>query len=160
VRDDCFAGEQLQSIEDARRRSRHWSLEEYGMRRHSTTRRIPREHFEAEEKAQLLPAPTERYDVPRWSEPKIARDQHAQVASALYSLPTAFIGKKLRARQDRSTVRFYDKGVIVKTHARVLPGRRSTDQRSACLVMATFRRDPSSKGELPPDRQRPGHLLA
>lgn len=127
VRDDCFAGEELPMLDDARRRGRHWCLEEYGMRRHSTTRRMPLEYFEAEEKAQLLPAPTERYDIPRWCDPKVGRDQHAQVDRALYSLPTAYIGTKLRARADRATVRFYDKGVLVKTHARVLPGRRSTD---------------------------------
>lgn len=127
VRDDCFAGEQLQSLEDARRRGRYWCLDEYGTRRHSTTRRKPLEHFEAEEKASLLPAPTERYDVPLWCDPKVGRDQHAQVDRALYSLPHPYVGKVLRARADRSTVRFYHGGVIVKAHPRVLPGRRSTD---------------------------------
>ena len=127
VRDDCFAGEFLQTLDDARHRGRHWGLEEYGMRRHSTTRRLPLEHFEAEEKPKLLPAPSERYDMPLWCEPKIARDQHAQVDRALYSLPASYVGKRLRARADRSTVRFYLGAVIVKTHPRVLPGRRSTD---------------------------------
>lgn len=127
VRDDCFAGEQLQTLEDTRRRGRHWCLEEYGARRHSTTRRMPLEHFEAEEKAQLLPAPTQPYDIPLWREPKVGRDQHAQVDRALYSLPHRYVGKVLRARADRSTVRFYDGALLVKTHPRVLPGRRSTD---------------------------------
>lgn len=127
VRDDCFAGEVLQTLEDAQWRGRQWAREEYGMRRHSTTRRRPLEHFETEERPKLLPAPTERYDVPLWCEPKVARDQHAQVDRALYSLPTVYVGKMLRARADRSTVRFYSGVVLVKTHARVLPGRRATD---------------------------------
>jgi hypothetical protein len=127
VRDDCFAGECLQSLEDAQQRARHWGREEYGMRRHSTTRRLPREHFETDERPQLLPVPTERYDIPLWCDPKVARDQHAQVDRALYSLPDGYVGKHLRARADRSTVRFYLGGVLVKTHARVLSGHRSTD---------------------------------
>ena len=127
VRDDCFAGERLQSLEEARHRGRHWGLEEYGLRRHSTTRRLPREYFEADERPHLLPVPAERYDIPRWSEPKVARDQHAQVDRALYSLPTIYVGKHLRARADRMTVRFYLGAVIVKTHAPVPPGHRSTD---------------------------------
>lgn len=127
VRDDCFAGEQLQTLDDARARGRRWAFEEYGMRRHTTTYRLPREHFETDELPQLLPPPTERYDVPLWGEPKVARDQHAQVARALYSLPSLYVGKHLRARADRSTVRFYCGAVLVKTHARVLAGRRSTD---------------------------------
>lgn len=127
VRDDCFAGEQLQSLDDARHRGRHWCLAEYGMRRHSTTHRLPLEHFETDEKPHLLPAPAQRYDIPLWRDPKVGRDQHAQVDRALYSLPHRYVGKVLRARADRSTVRFYDRGVIVKTHPRMLPGRRSTD---------------------------------
>jgi len=127
VRDDCFAGEQLHTLEQARAHARRWCLEDYGMRRHSTTQRLPREHFEAEEHGQLLPVPTTPYDVPVWCEPKVARDQHAAVAKALYSLPTELVGKRLRARADRLTVRFYAHSVLVKVHPRTPPGKRSTD---------------------------------
>ena len=127
VRDDCFAGERLRDLEAARRHAHQWCLQDYGMRRHSTTQRLPLEFFEAEEKSALLPAPTEAYDVPLWCDPKVARDHFAQVARALYSLPTRFIGRRLRARADRQTVRFYDRGVLVKTHPRKPPGDRSTD---------------------------------
>jgi hypothetical protein len=41
------------------------------MRRHSTTQRLPREHFEAVEAARLLPGPTTVYDVPTWCDPKV-----------------------------------------------------------------------------------------
>src|SRR6058998_1511367 len=127
VRDDGFAGEHLQNLEMARAHARHWCEHEYGMRRHSTTQRLPREHFEAEERARLLPAPTTRYDLPLWCEPKVARDQHAQVARALYSLPTLWVGKRLVARADSATVCFYNGLVLIKTHPRVPPGGRSTD---------------------------------
>ena len=127
VRDDCFAGETLRDLEHARDHARHWCEHEYGMRRHSSTARLPREHFEAEERAALLPAPTTPYDVPLWAEPKVARDQHAQVARALYSLPTRWVGRRLRARADSVTVRFYHGAELVKTHPRQRPGGRSTD---------------------------------
>lgn len=128
VRDDCFAGEKLRSIEEARELGRRWCLSEYGMRRHSRTQRLPLEHFQAEEWPALIPAPTEPYDIPTWSEPKVARDHYAQVAKALYSLPTKFVGKKLEARADRTTVRFYQGPTLVKTHPRVAPGQRSTNR--------------------------------
>ena len=41
------------------------------MRRHSRTQRLPREHFEAEERPALLPAPTAPYDVPTLVRPKV-----------------------------------------------------------------------------------------
>ena len=128
VREDCVRGERLQTMDDARRRAVHWALEEYGMRRHTRTQRLPREAFEAEEKACLLPAPTEPYDIPLWCDPKVAPDQHAQVAKALYSLPFDFRHKTLRARADRSTVRFYFNEELIKTHPRKPPGGRSTDE--------------------------------
>jgi len=127
VRDGCFAGESLHDLEEARRHARLWCLQDYGMRRHSTTQRLPLELFEAEERPALLPVPTEPYDVPLWCEPKVARDHYAQVDRALYSLPTRFIGRRLRARADSQTVRFYDHCELVKTHPRKPPGGRATD---------------------------------
>ena len=127
VRDDCFGGERLASLEQARVRGVVWCREEAGLRRHARTQRRPREHFEAIEQPHLQPAPTTPYEVPLWTDPKVARDQHAQVAKALYSLPTHLVGKTLRARADRALVRFYVGPALVKTHPRQPPGGRSTD---------------------------------
>jgi transposase len=127
VRDDCFGGERLLTLDDARTCAHRWCLEEYGLRRHSTTQRRPREHFEAEEQPVLLPAPTAPYDTPLWCEPKVGLDQFAAVAKALYSLPLAYRRRRLRARADSHTVRFYDHGQLVKVHARQLPGRKAID---------------------------------
>ena len=127
VRDDCFAGENLLTLEDARAHGRNWCESEYGMRRHSTTWRMPREHFESEEKPKLLPQPQSRYDVPLWAEPKVGRDHLVAVARSLYTLPTTFIGKRVRARADRCLVRFYFQGALVKTHPRMVPGKKSID---------------------------------
>jgi hypothetical protein len=138
TRDDCFAGETLRDLEHARDHARHWCEHEYGMRRHTRTARLPREHFETEERPALRPAPSTPYDVPLWADPKIARDQYAQVARALYSLPTRWVGKRLRARADAVTVRFYHGAELIKTHVRQHPGGRATDpndfpaEKSAC----------------------------
>jgi transposase len=128
VRDDCYGGERVLGIDDAHRRALHWCREEYGMRRHSTTQRLPREHFDAVEKAALLPAPTEPYDIPIWGDPKVGRDHFAQFARALYTLPTRFIGRRLRARADSQLVRFYEGATLVKTHARQPPGGKAIDE--------------------------------
>jgi len=128
VRDDCFGGEVVRDLEHARAHARHWCLEDYGRRRHSRTLQRPREHFETVEQPALRPAPTAPYDLPLWGEPKVARDQHAQVARALYSLPTQYVGRTLRARADRTTVRFYDGAVCVKVHPRMPPGGRAFDR--------------------------------
>lgn len=127
TRDDCYAGEKLHSLEEARVRALAWCTTEYGMRRHSTTQRLPLEHFNAEEKGVLREAPSDVYEVPYRSAPKVHRDQHAAVAKALYSLPRVFVGKTLEAVATRTTVCFYDGRTLVKVHARKPPGGRSTD---------------------------------
>lgn len=155
VRDDCFAGETLTTIDDARTLATRWCREEYGVRRHSRTHRAPREHFETEEQPVLLAVPTTAYDIPLWSEPKVARDQHAQVAKAIYSLPRCYVGRTLRARADTHLVRFYDGPTLVKTHGRQPPGGRATDptdfpaERSmyALRDVEALRRQAASHGE-------------
>ena len=126
TREDCFRGERLFNLDDCIARARTWCQDEYGKRRHSRTLRLPLEAFEADEKSKLRPAPTELYDVPLHAEPKVGLDQHAQVAKALYSLPFIYRRRTLRARADRSTVRFYFRGQLIETHPRMPPGGRST----------------------------------
>jgi transposase len=128
VAEDCFGGETPLDIEAAREHALWWTREDNGVSRHGTTQRLPREHFEAEELPRLHPLPTEPYEIPQWSRPKVAPDQHAQVARALYSLPGHLKGRRLDARADSTTVRFYDHHHrLVKAHPRVPPGKRQTD---------------------------------
>jgi len=140
VRDDCFGGERLRTLDEARAHARRWGLEDYGMKRHGSTQRLPREHFEAEEKGALLPAPTAPYDVPLWTDCKVALDQFAAVARSLYSLPVELRRHHLRARADSQLVRFYEHGKLVKTHPRKAPGQRSIDP-------ADFPKEPFAAGQ-------------
>ena len=128
VRERWFAGESFSDdLAMLRAAAETWSRDVAGSRIHGTTRRVPREVFEAEEREVLLPPPSEPFDVPRWSSPKVHPDHHVQVARALYSVPTRYIGKKLRARVDKRTVRLYLQSELIKSHPRVQPGKRSTD---------------------------------
>jgi transposase len=127
VRDDCFAGEVLTTLEQARVLARRWCLDDYGLRRHSRTQRRPLEHFQTEERGLLLSSPTTPYDIPLWSEPKVGRDQLAVVGKALYSIPHPYVGHYVSARADTHTVRFYVRGLLIKTHPRTPPGGRAID---------------------------------
>jgi hypothetical protein len=53
--------------------------------------------YEAEERPHMQPPPDGEFDVPHWSEPKVHPDHHVQVIKSLYSVPTRYIGKTLRA---------------------------------------------------------------
>jgi hypothetical protein len=97
------------------------------LRRHSRTQRRPLEHFQTEEQGLLLPAPITPYDIPLWSDPKVGRDQLAAVDKALYSIPHPYVGQRITARADAQIVRFYARGLLIKTHARKPPGGQSID---------------------------------
>jgi transposase len=127
VRNNFFAGETFVDLADVRARAATWCTETAGMRVHGSTQCRPIEAFRAEELARLLPAPVVPFDVPRWSEPKLARDFHVEVDRALYSAPHRLIGQRLKARRDSTTVKLYFRGELVKLHPRKAPGERSTD---------------------------------
>jgi hypothetical protein len=128
VRERWFDGETFSAdLHEMRTHAESWSRDIAGARVHGTTRRVPREVYEAEELGHMMAMPETPFDVPTWTQAKIHPDHHAQVARSLYSLPTRFIGQRLQVRVDRSTVRFYAGQDLVKLHPRVAPGQRSTD---------------------------------
>ncbi len=127
VRQRFFAGETFLDLADAQRRAEAWCAEGAGLRVHGTTRCRPAEEFCATEQALLLPTPTTPYDVPVFSTPKVHRDHHVEVARAIYSVPGDLVGQTLTARADRSTVKLFARGQLVKVHPRVGPGGRVTD---------------------------------
>lgn len=128
VRERWFAGESFSDdLKVLQESAATWCREVAGMRIHGTTRRVPREVFEAEERQHLRPAPVAAFDVPRWTDAKVHPDHHVQVARALYSVPTEHVGSTLRVRIDSKTVRLYSRNQLIKLHLRVPAGKRSTD---------------------------------
>jgi hypothetical protein len=127
VRGSFFAGEDFIDLTDAQRRVETWCRERAGMRIHGTTQQRPAEVFAADEQPRLLPAPTSLYDVPIYATAKVHRDHHVEVARSLYSVPGALIGARVQVRADRTLVRIFHRGQLIKVHPRQPPGRRSTD---------------------------------
>lgn len=127
VRGSFFAGEDFIDLADGQRRAETWCRERAGMRIHGTTQQRPVEVFTAEEQPRLGPAPAAPYDVPIYATAKVHRDHHVEVARSLYSVPGALIGARVDVRADRTLVRIFHRGQLIKVHPRQEPGRRSTD---------------------------------
>lgn len=127
VRESFFKGEVFLGLAEAQRLAQTWCLTTAGLRDHGTTHRPPLVVFEAEEKAKLAPTPEQPYDLPTYSDVKVHRDQHFCIAYALYSMPVHYVDSQVHVRVDRHLVRVYDRGVLVKTHARQPKGGRRSD---------------------------------
>jgi transposase len=127
VRQSFFAGETFVDLADAQRRAEAWCRERAGMRVHGTIQARPAEVFGVTEQHLLRPAPIESYDVPIYTTAKVHRDHHIEVAKALYSIPGNLIGQRVEVRADRTLVRVFARGQLVKVHPRQAPGGRVTD---------------------------------
>jgi hypothetical protein len=127
VRRNWFAGEDFADLAEARASAETWCATTAGRRIHGTTQCRPIEAFVTVEAPLLLPAPGQPYDVPVFSDPKVHRDFHVEVAKALYSAPHTLLGRRLRARADSAAVKLFASGQLVKVHPRQPPGGRHTD---------------------------------
>lgn len=127
VRKNFFAGENFISLDDCQERAIDWCNNVAGARIHGTTRRVPLEVFEAEEKGILRAYDSKRYDTPYLAYPKVHPDHHIAFRKSLYSLPTKYIGKKVEVKGDSALVRVYFNDVLIKTHPKIEEGKRSTD---------------------------------
>jgi transposase len=128
VRESWFDGETFTGIDDARQSAETWCRDVAGARVHGTTRAVPRERFEATEKATMLPPPSTPFDVPMYvDKAKVHPDHHIQVARALYSVPSTSGAKFVSARADKATVKIYAGTLLIKMHPRQAAGGRSTD---------------------------------
>ncbi len=128
ARDGWYAGETAcKSLADWRRSATSWCRDIAGARVHGTTRKVPRDEYLLVEKSAMLAAPTAPFDVPSFAEAKVHPDHHIQVARALYSVPTMYLGKRVRVRLDSKTVRIYLATELIKMHPRQEPGGRATD---------------------------------
>lgn len=127
VRENFFKGESFRDREHVQQEAIQWCQKTAGLRIHGTTRQRPRVMFEQEEQSTLLPLTEERFDPPQWGLCKVHPDHHIRFAYALYSVPTRYIGQQVDVRKDSQLVRLYLKGELIKTHAVMSPGKRSTD---------------------------------
>ena len=127
VQASFFAGEEFVDLADVRRRAEEWCVLVAGQRIHGTTQARPAEVFAVEERHLLLPAPVEPYDLPTYPRPLVARDHHIEVDKALYSVPGDRVGQRVDVRADRTLVRVFHRGQLIKVHARTHAGGRQTD---------------------------------
>ena len=130
ARERFFKGGSFHDLPDLRLQARQWCLETAGQRVHGTTYKLPLVVFLEEEQAKLLPWDGEPYDVPDWRIVTVHPDHHVSYKYALYSAPstTCQPGTKLEVRGDSKIVKFFHRGLLIKTHPRQCRGGRSTDQ--------------------------------
>lgn len=127
VKNNFFKGRQFENSKECGKRLREW-METANMRIHGTTRKVPHEVFEKEEKGCLLPLPATRYQLPRVGSRHVYHDCHIFVDYNYYSVPFEYVGKDVDIELGDNLLRVFYKGKQIALHRRIEgQGEFSTD---------------------------------
>lgn len=113
-------------IQRANQLIRKWLVEQYGQRTHGTTQQQPYPVFVEIEKAQLKCLPVEAFQMAQWKEASVHPDHYIQFNKKMYSVPHAYVGKKVWVRATDKLVAIYHQERLIKQHA-ITTDYRHTD---------------------------------
>lgn len=97
IENQFIKGNRFAGMEDLNHRLKQ-KVDEWCNEKHTTTRRIPNQHYLLEEKAHLLPLPASRYRTKKMQTRKISPDSFVSINSNKYSVPVKYVGKTVQFR--------------------------------------------------------------
>ena len=103
-------------IHQANQKIKKWCIDEYGQNNHGTTGQKPYHVFIDKEQPALKPLPHEPFSIPRWKEVTVHADHYVQFDKKVYSVPHAYIGKKLWIRNVNKIIEIYFQEQLIKQH--------------------------------------------
>lgn len=94
IEEQFVKGNRFATMEELNRRGKAF-VNEWCDEVHTTTKRIPNQHYLLEEKAALLPLPETRYRVKELQKRIISPDSFISINGSKYSVPVKYVGKTL-----------------------------------------------------------------
>lgn len=144
VRDSMWRGRTWAGVGDMQSGALRWCSQVAGTRSHrSLEGASPMSVFEAVEAPALIGLPVERFELARWTAPKVGPDCHIKVGKALYSVPWRHIGARVDARETDRVVEAFVGTQLVKTHPRVERGKQTDWDDYPPEKVAFFMRTPT-----------------
>lgn len=123
IRADFYLARSFEVIDDMNRQLRHWLDTVANVRCHGTTGRIVAEHFR-EEQPHLQPLPAGRFDTVLRIERRVSHEGCVSVGGNYYSVPDGTRKRVLDVETTADTIRIFEDGALIATHARI-EGRRA-----------------------------------
>ena len=97
LEEQFIKGNTFATMEELNRRGKEF-VNEWCNEVHSTTKRIPNQHYLFEEKATLLPLPSKRYRIKNLQKRIISPDSYISIGGSKYSVPVKYADKMLQFR--------------------------------------------------------------
>ena len=117
VKSNFFLGRAFKDAKDVDRKLRNWLEDTCNQRVHGTTRKIPREVFELEERQKLKPLPPKEFSMLKVGTRKVYHDCHIYLDYNYYSVPFEYVGKEVEVETGKDVVRIYHQGRQIAVHA-------------------------------------------
>ena len=105
---------------------KQWSINDYGQRQHGTTREKPYQVFCQREQPALIALPADRFEVAVWKQATVHPDHYIQFQAKAYSIPHAYLGKKVWVRASEHLLQVFFKDQLIKQHL-ITKAYRHTD---------------------------------
>jgi transposase len=118
VKNNFFKGRDFSGGNDCDNQLRQWNRKA-NLRIHGTTRKVPQELFEQEEKILLHRLPEKPFLIAKPGRRKVYHDCHIYVDYNYYSVPFEYCGKEVEFELTKELLRLYYKGKALATHQRL-----------------------------------------
>jgi transposase len=106
IKTNFFLGRKFKNEDDLNHQLKNW-LTKANTRIHGTTKDIPVEVFDKEEKDKLLPLPIQDFIIAKTGFRKVYHDCHIYVNHNYYSVPFEYIGKEVEIEITKSLLRVF-----------------------------------------------------
>jgi len=129
AQNNAIKGREFASLAQQNLHLAEWERTVADTRLHGTTRRQVGQQFREVERPRLRPLPDSLFPVFCEGRRSVHRDGHVEVLKSFYSVPPEHLGQQVWVRWEPRLVRIFDERMKpIALHARVDPGRFSTDQ--------------------------------
>lgn len=104
-----------ETLTELNKRIQSWCMNDYGQKKHGTTRVEPKKYFDEQEKPTLRSLPETPFEVCKWKQAKVHPDRFVQFELKRYGLPAKYIGAKLWIKKRKDQVYIFHEHTHVKT---------------------------------------------
>lgn len=116
VKRNFFSGRNFKDEDDLNTQLKNWLDNKCNLRIHGTTRRVPCEMFELEEREKLNPLPSAEFVMSSIGLRKVYHDCHIYVDYNYYSVPFEYVGKEVDIEITKNILKVFYEGKEIAVH--------------------------------------------
>lgn len=118
IKGSFFAGRSVANFEQLSPELKFWLEHKCNLRIHGTTKKVPQELFDLEERAALNPLPISDFNITTVGQRKVHTDCHISVEGNYYSVPYKYVGMIVEIHLQFELLKIYHLLELIALHPR------------------------------------------